>query len=525
MGCLMRNDAQSNADPHETGMVRPLKPHSDLARNSAFSAIGGLLVSLSGLASTVIIARVLGVENAGLVAFAVWIAFTGASLADAGISTSLTRYVPELRSSGREAQGEAFAAAMFRIFGITLALAISALLLAWHWMPGTIEPKAWLLICALTAIQAFATIFTAYLKGRHQFDRLAKLSFGASLIQLVVVTAGVVSLGVNGALLGYVAGALLPGALALKLLVPKPQISPDLKRRVFSFALLNWVTAVISGIVWFRAELFFLQISWGLETVGLFSVGLALANVATLVPALLLGALLPHFSSQIGRRETREMRATYVAASRLIGLLVFPICFGAAAICPVLVPMLYGQQFAAAIPSAMIVVAGSVIGIAAATNTNVIISLERIPLMLSANVLGLLLMVVGGLAVVPHYGAEGAAVTRVVVQTVVVGVEFLYVVYWLGFEAPLAALLKAAGAALVSAGSAYLCVALVGGPASLFVAVPLGAAIYLLAIRVLLACDPSDRRLLETAALRMPAALRSPTFFCIGFAIPARSAQ
>ncbi len=504
------------------GPMQPAPPEgaADLVKNSAFSTIAGILVSLTGLISTLLIARVLGVEGAGVVAFAVWIALTGASFADVGMSMCLMRYVPELQARGQERLAEPLAAAMFRIVALVLAMSVIALIAISYGLPGSLDGTAWSLVGVLMVVQTLSALFIAYLKGRQQFDRVAALAWKSSLCQIAVLIVGLASFGTNIALVAYVAGALLPFLLSLRLLAAPAHIPADLKRRVFVFASVNWVTTVIGALVWRRAEILFLQMFWGFGSVGLFSAGLALSSVATLLPALLLGALLPHFSSQIGRERMDEMHATYATVTRLMGVLVFPICFGVAAICPVLVPMLYGAQFADAVPSAMILAVGAAIGIAAATNTNVLFGLERVHILLGANVLGVLLLILCGLTVVPRFGVEGAALTRVVVQSAVVAIECWYVVRRLGFHSPMAALLKAAVAASMCAAAAFAIVMFVGGPASLLLAVPAGALVYLLSIRKLRVLEAEDRRLLMNAASRIPASLRAPVLLLISIVVP-----
>lgn len=504
------------------GRMQPAPPEqaADLVKNSAFSTMAGLLVSLTGLISTLLIARVLGVEGAGVVAFAVWIAHTGASFADVGMSMCLMRYVPELHARGQEMLAEPLAAAMFRIVALVLAISVIALTALSYGLPGSLDGTAWSLVGVLMVVQTLSALYIAYLKGRQQFDRTAALAWKSSLCQISVLIVGLASFGTNVALVAYVAGALLPFLLSLRLLAAPAYIPADLRRRVLVFASVNWVTTVIGGLIWRRAEILFLQMFWGFASVGLFSAGLALSSVATLLPALLLGALLPHFSSQIGRERMDEMHATYAAVTRLMGTLVFPICFGVAAICPVLVPMLYGAQFAAAIPSAMILAVGAAIGIAAATNTNVLFGLERVHILLSANVLGLLLMILFGLTVVPRFGVEGAALTRVVVQGAVVAIECWYVVHRLGFKSPMGALLKAAIAASLCGAAAFAIVMFVGGPASLLLAVPTGALIYFGLLRKFRVLEAEDRRLLMNAALRIPAAVRAPVLFLISIVAP-----
>ena len=63
--------------------------------SSLVNTVAGLLSLLAGLASSIVVARLLGVEGAGAVAYALWI-MTAATLAsDLGIPQALLRFAAQ----------------------------------------------------------------------------------------------------------------------------------------------------------------------------------------------------------------------------------------------------------------------------------------------------------------------------------------------------------------------------------------------------------------------------------------------
>jgi len=482
-------------------------------------------VSITSFASVVLVARVLGVEGAGLVAFAVWIIFTGAIVANPGAPTTLARYLPELRTID-EKSAEAFGVVVLRTAAVIAAPAMIIIFGLIVWLSGTMSPLTAGLVAMMVGLQILSTNYSAYLKGLQQFYEMAAVTIKSSLLQLATIVVGLFTLGLNGALLGYLAGTLLPAALACRLLFRRVEVrrrldSPDLRRRVFRFSSLNWGLSVISAVVWYRAELFFLKVYHGPGAVGLFSVGLTLANIATMFPALLLGALLPHFSQQISRNEIEELQATYTRFTRLVAFLVFPICFGLAAVCPVLVPLLYGTAFAPAVPSAMLVVGGASIGVAVATNSNLLLGFERTHVLFVTNIVGMVLMLIMGVTVIPRWGIEGAAWSRVFVQIAIVSMEFCYVIFRLNIKVPIRALSGTLLAACVCAISAYAIVRELGGTYSLFVGVPAGAIIYVVMVRLLRVLQSDDKERLEELVRKLPRPLHGALLRVAGIVIPA----
>lgn len=493
----------------------------DLARSGAFNTITGLITSATGLAGAVLIARAFGAEGAGVVAYVVWLAYMAATVADPGVSASLVRYIPELRARGQQALASSAAAALFRIVAVALSAGVLGLAALSYVVEqgaaagSAIGARNWALAGALMVALGLATTFTSYLKGMQQFDRIAALALKSSLLQLSVLLVGLPLLGIPGALLAYIAASILPAVLSLQLVRRRSPIPHELKMRMLRFAPLSWAIMIVAGPVWHRAELFFLQRYWGMESVGLFSVGIALSGIATLLPSLMMGGVLPHFGGLIGRDAISEMKSTYWQATRLISLVVFPACFGMAAVTPALVPLLYGGQFETAIPAVMIVAAGSAIVFAAGVNANVLLSFERGKLLLASNIVGFAIMVAAGLLVIPAYGIVGAALSRTAVQTAVVGIELWLVVRMFGFAFPAADVAKTAAAAFLCAVTAYLCIKFIGGAVSLIVAVPAGVVVYLAAIRELAVLHPSDKRILEWVTARAPTPFRAPILFGI----------
>ena len=64
---------------------------SRFARNSTFSALAGVSASGGNFVCTIVVARMLGVELAGDVAFAIWIATTIATVGNLGVPATLAR--------------------------------------------------------------------------------------------------------------------------------------------------------------------------------------------------------------------------------------------------------------------------------------------------------------------------------------------------------------------------------------------------------------------------------------------------
>jgi O-antigen/teichoic acid export membrane protein len=68
--------------------------------NSILNAAAGMLLLITGFGCSIIAARMLGPEANGIIAFSLWLATTGALVAELGTGVLLMRMLPQLKSQG-----------------------------------------------------------------------------------------------------------------------------------------------------------------------------------------------------------------------------------------------------------------------------------------------------------------------------------------------------------------------------------------------------------------------------------------
>ena len=496
------------------------------ARNSFFATLAGVATALGSFLSMVIVARLLGPTQTGIIAYALWVATLAVTVADFGIFQSLTRYMPELTSGDDEDAARGFAAYLLRPF---LAFAVlGAAAFAWRGFEADgPDPNAlariWWLIGLLFTTQLLASFGIGMLRGLQRFDAAAKLTLGSLVFQLCAVTAGAHLGGAEGALLGYCAGSLLPLTWVIQSLADPAAISPELRRRTLRFALFAWAGALTTTLVWSRLEVFFLQRYWGSHEVALFTVGFTFSNLASQGPLLLTGGLLPYFAESYGRRATDETRSAYATATRVMAFLLFPSCLGLVAILPALLPPIYGTAFAEAIPVACVLVAGAAIGATGSVGSQMIYAHERSDFIFASGLVGAALSIAAGFLIVPQYGMMGAALSRAAVHLVMVGAGSWFIQRRLGCPIPLGDLGRLLLAALLCALAAHLCVSHIYDPLqSLPLAIGSGVIVYLGSVRMLGALPAQDVARLRTLMGRFPGRMHAPLDALLALLVPRR---
>jgi O-antigen/teichoic acid export membrane protein len=180
-----------------------------------------------------------------------------------------------------------------------------------------------------------------------------------------------------------------------------------------------------------------------------------------------------------------------------------------------LLPLVYGRNFTAAVPSAMVMVAFA--GLAFGTaGTAALQGLERASFVAALGALGAAASVVAGLVVIPAAGIWGAAWSRVAIHTAMTAAGAVYLARRHGFSFPtwdLTRMLSAAAACAMCSG------AIVwgwGGITSVVVAIPASAVVYVVMVRLLRVVKPEDLLVLHELTDRLPASLRPSVLASLG---------
>jgi O-antigen/teichoic acid export membrane protein len=267
---------------------------------------------------------------------------------------------------------------------------------------------------------------------------------------------------------------------------------------------------LVATFAWARTEIFFLELAWGSHTVALFAASVTFANLATQGPLLLAGGLLPHLSRQAAAGTGGKLEETYAISILTLAFLIFPACLGTAAIAPTLVPLVYGQDFAGAVPSTTILLCGAAATASSSVAFTYMLAVERTRFALVTGGAAALVVAIVGLTVIPTYGLLAAATARAATQAAVSIATILYLWRVLRCPTPVIALLRLFVAAVMCAIAARACVMLVPGIRGLVLAVGAGALVYAIAVRVLRAMPASQAEPLLNALKILPWPIRIP---------------
>ena len=482
---------------HATDDLGVTSPMS-VVRGGLWSVAGRLIPQAQILVLSVVVARGLGPEDFSRQSF---LAFVGLSLvlvATAGLPAALSRYTAELLGAGHPAA----ALALFRwTRRVEAVAAVGAAALPIGVAIAGAEPSpAWALVGVGAGLAVMQTAPAALLRGAQRWRDASLPGLITGVVGVVVtwlvvhrgggVTAVVaVEVAVVAVNLGWTAllARRLAGRLGAQTGSPvtarrPPEVGPGFVRVVA----MTSIIVVIELVVWRRSELFVLE--WRSGDAELARYGIAFAAVwglAHVVDAVV-AVVSPTVASLAGAGDLVRVRRGFWRMARLL-LLVAPAAAAAmAALGPQLVRSVYGQAYAGVGPVLLVLTAPLPLLPLLTAAGAALFGLGRIRLLVVIGLVAAAVDVALALALVPPYGASGAAVANVVSQ-LVAGVPALVVVSRL--LAPVDVTVGEVTASMVAAtgaGLAALAVAnAVGGLAGVVVAAAAGLLVWLAAVALL----------------------------------------
>ncbi|MCL6707227.1 oligosaccharide flippase family protein [Pseudomonas sp. R2.Fl] len=477
--------------------------------SSLINTAAGMLSLVAGLGSSVLVARLLGVEGAGIVAYALWIMTLATLVSGLGMPHTILRFIARTDAAPDGVGG--LVNVLTRRFALSTGVAALGLAgyAAWLFMDGKDDDGlVWIAVTVLFLSYAYSTMSLAAAEGLGRFRESTFYSAVGSLIQPFSVLAGGLLLGPAGAILGH-ALRHAPQALSLRRYrtkgpVTATVVTPAMRR----YARDNWLSGGLSEILSSRIELALIGLFFTLSDVGFYSIGLTMSGLVIQVALFLVATLVPYLGHHHDRGDREALARVFNRSLLGMTVVLAPISLGGAAIAPVLIPFLFGADFTPAISVSVVLLVFCLFQALEYVPARLLLATERSSEALRLSIVRGLISVILLMLVVPRYGGEGAAWAKGVVS---IGTMVFYAIFCqrvLGVAFRLGGFVKVIAAAALCAVVARVCIAWMPGVSGMALGVFAGALVYGAGLLALNAIPAEDRAMVaDWAATRLPGGL------------------
>lgn len=508
----MRGRYVEQGDERQSAPATPLSGAQVLTRigRNSFPAIFATVVSaVGGLACSVLLARGLAPEEYGRYSYVIWLVGLLAVAGNLGLPNAAVRYLGEY---GVSARGHRLYRGLMRLEAL-VAVALASGVIIWGWSQATHLPLA-CFAALLLVPTSLGRLVVAAASGLQEYGTIALVQLICVPLQLVLMA---VALVVHGQLAGILFAGLIVEGLRTLLLArgvnrhlaavaqgqDVPREIPEW-RRISRFAGVVFLLALMDAIVWEKSEVFFLERFSTLEAIAVYSLSYGLAYMIMQAPTAVSNLLLPVFAAGQGTGGPDFMAKGYYYATKYLALAVIPLGVLAMVLAPQLIAALYGPAYAGVVPALRILLAVGTVATFNRPISSALFSAEKQNFILGVTLALAVLNLLCDLALIPGYGAVGAAFASGITQLSGVLIGGYFVLFKLRYPFPWRDLLKIAVSG-VSAGAFLHALHVFLSPAlHVLVCLLLFPPAFAIGLRALRPWNRDDERIFAVVAERCP---------------------
>ena len=470
-----------------------------IAKNSFWFGIETFVNLFLTVFTSIAIARSIGPEKLGYFLYLGWIVGVASTVGGLGIPTATRKYMSEYFGRGQMGIARTVFYRTLRLqICLAAAITLASLILAWFF-----GDRQYRMIALLMIGSIFPAMVNSIASGANTALEDLRANVLPSLVSTsIFVIAVFSSLYFGWNLLGISIGLLTMRTVELIVrLVPlirrlNPHVPESLDRtlskRMFLFSSQSVILMVIGLIVWDRSEMIFLKnFCADIRQIAFYSVAFNITERLLVFSQVFGTATGATIMAQYGR-DASGVRQLIGTSLRYLAIISFPLHLGLAAIAGPVMYIVYGSKYSAAAPALVI---AACLGIPKAFLLPVQSSLsswERQDLIIRWGLISGALNVALDFALIPKYGAVGAALANGATQTFSALALWIVAVRLLKVRVPILPLVKIG---LVSGSMAiavhFATLRLPAIPATIL-AIMIGAAVYAILLRAVRALNPGD---------------------------------
>jgi O-antigen/teichoic acid export membrane protein len=499
-----------------------------IGRNFIFMGLEVLITLVCTLLTTVVIARVIGPTRLGYFNLVFWLTTITCSVGSLGIPLTTFKYMGEFLGSGkRELARSVFFYNLWAQTAIASVLTAASMIAVFT----LVEPE-YRVCSTLLVLSMVPNMITFVPSQANSAAEDASLNTRGALVGAIVyVLAVAVSLLLGWNLVGIAAGVLLyrTAELAVKIApvlksmknVHRVPLPAEIRKRMFTFSGLSTGLMILQVVIWDRSDIIFLKLLQpDIRQLAFFSVCFSVADRLMRMPQTFASALSATQMAEYGRDKERLFKMTSQASTYVL-LGALPILIGIACVGGPFIRVMYGPQYLPAIPVFVVVALLSIPRAVLMPAQTLLYSTEDLGFILKWGCVAALANVLLDLALIPTYGAVGAAWANGLAQTFGALTIWGRVLIRYPVRIDMPALRRLAAATLAMVAVVLGIVAMPLSPvAQLSLAVSAGAVVFVVTSRIFMVLQKDDRQRLLVLSALLPASIGAPLTRLVDFLVP-----
>jgi len=415
----------------------------NIFKNSIWNLFLFASQGVTGIVTSILIARYLGPELMGEYSYIIWLIGVIVILISIGLPNTITKFLSELISGEHKESAQTIYAKLLQLqFIIALLITIMVMIVfSIKLSPGT---RDCYLIAFLSLIPVCMSMFlTAVFHGLQNFKITSIVGSAINLFQLVLI---VLVINLNVGLKGLVAIPLISGVIQLLILAKRIKrtfnftssfkITKELRNKVIRYSLNVYWTIVLSMIVWQKSEIFFLKLFSSTEEIAFYSISFNMAIIIIGFATLFSTVIFPILSNFHGAGDRVGIQNVYNKSIKAIFIFYLPICIFFIATAKPLVLLMYSSKYYAVYPLLIILVVSAIFSAVGIIFAHLIFAVNRADIQAKYVTLQAILNILLDILLIPHYGATGAALANSSIRIVSFPIWLWIIQKQLGFSFP-----------------------------------------------------------------------------------------
>jgi len=462
-------------------------------KNMSWLLVSQIIASVCGFIWTILMARYLGVERYGIFGFATSFTAILVIIVDLGISTHIVRHIATDYDSAPKYLGNAIPLKVLFSIACTIITLIALIIMNVNELVIKVTLLFTLEMIIKSYVNLFNGSFQAFEEGKYQ-------GIGNTILHLTLLVFILIAIFTDLGLYGIAVSYILANAIAFiyeyymltkHVTKPKYELDKEFCKKITLLSVPFAVTGLLYTI-YYSIDIVMLTKMVGSYATGIYNATYKLISVLTLFYSVYTAVIFP-VMSRYYKNDESLLLISFEKSIKYLMLVIIPLAVATAFYSAEVMHLIYGQSYkGGASVLSILIWTVCLLFISGACNSLLNASHKEVSVT-KIYAIAAVFNVILNFFMIPHFSYDGAAITTVLSDILIVIIQ-AYVIYKLGHR-PNKRLYQDVGRIIIASG--VLGIALFLLNMNIWVAIPVGIIIYLVAIYLLRFFDNDDKYVIK----------------------------